>query len=52
MERYLSILKRYVRNKARLEAYMASNYMYDETLKFLHIILCIVFSQVLSHVGH
>jgi hypothetical protein len=31
MERYLS-LKKYVRNRARLEAYMASGYMYDKAL--------------------
>jgi hypothetical protein len=34
MQRYLSILKRYVRNRARLEACMASSYMYDEALGF------------------
>jgi hypothetical protein len=34
MERYLLVLRRYVRNRARLEACMASSYMYDETLGF------------------
>jgi hypothetical protein len=34
MEIYLLVLKRYVRNKARLKACMASNYMYDEVLRF------------------
>ncbi len=34
MERYLLILKRYVRNSARLEACMAFGYMYDKTLGF------------------
>jgi hypothetical protein len=34
MEKYLSILKRYVRNRVRPEAYMASGYMYDEVLRF------------------
>jgi hypothetical protein len=34
MERYLSILKRYVKNRARQEACMAFDYMYDETLRF------------------
>ncbi len=34
MEIYLLVLKRYVRNKARPEAYMASGYMYDEVLGF------------------
>jgi hypothetical protein len=35
MEIYLSVLKRYVKNKVRPEACMASGYMYDETLRFL-----------------
>jgi hypothetical protein len=34
MERYLNVLKRYVRNRARSKAYMASGYMYDEALGF------------------
>jgi hypothetical protein len=34
MEKYLSVLKRYVRNKARLEACMAFGFMYDEALGF------------------
>ncbi len=34
MERYLSILKRYVRNRARPKAYMAFGYIYDEALGF------------------
>jgi hypothetical protein len=34
MERYLSVLKKYMKNRARLEACMASNYMYDKALRF------------------
>ncbi len=34
MERYLLVLKLYVRNKARPEVYMAFGYMYDEALGF------------------
>ncbi len=34
MGRYLLVLKRYVGNRARLEACMACGYMYDEALGF------------------
>jgi hypothetical protein len=34
MERYLLVLKRYVRNNTRLEACRAFGHMYDETLGF------------------
>ncbi len=34
IEWYMYVLRKYVRNKAKLEACMASNYMYDETLGF------------------
>jgi hypothetical protein len=34
MESYLYVLKKYVRNKAKLEACMALGYMYDEALGF------------------
>jgi hypothetical protein len=38
MERYLNVLKKYVRNRAWLEAYMAFGYMYDEVLGFCTIL--------------
>jgi hypothetical protein len=34
MEKYLPVLKQYVRNRARLEVCMAFGYMYDEALGF------------------
>jgi hypothetical protein len=34
IERYLVVLKHYVRNRVKLEGYMAMGYMYDEALGF------------------
>jgi hypothetical protein len=34
VERYLNVLKKYVRNRAQLKACMAIGYMYDEALSF------------------
>jgi hypothetical protein len=47
IERYLYILKKYVRNKAKPKACMASSYMYDETLGF-----CIKYFALYSHTRH
>jgi hypothetical protein len=44
MERYLNVLKRYVRNRAWSKAYMASSYMYDEALWF-----CMEYFALYSH---
>jgi hypothetical protein len=34
IEQYFHVLKKYVRNKAKHEGWMASGYMYDEALGF------------------
>ncbi len=51
VERYLNVLKRYVRNKVRPKACMSFGYMYDETLGFLHGVFCIISTYSTSNVG-
>jgi hypothetical protein len=47
IESYLYILKKYVRNKAKPKACMASGYMYDKTLGF-----CIKYFALYPHTRH
>jgi hypothetical protein len=47
IEQTLGTLKKYVRNRARLEASMASGYVMDETLRFV-----IEYMQMFTHVRH
>jgi hypothetical protein len=47
VERYLNVLKRYVRNRARPLAYMACDYMYDEVLRF-----CTKYFALYPHIQH
>jgi len=47
VERYLNVLKKYVRNKVQPKACMATGYMYDEALGF-----CTKYFALYPHTGH
>ncbi len=47
VERYLNVLKKYVRNKVQLEACMATGYMYDKALGF-----CTKYFALYPHTRH